>query len=900
MQRICEKEMQQFEKEHINAVRAMSPECMVLLKNEKVLPLDSSCRLALYGSGARHTIKGGTGSGDVNVRHFVNVEEGLEKAGFEITTKDWLDAYDRVMEQAKKSFADELMAKAAASGLPLFLFLMGKVVSEPDYELPLVGDGNTAVYVLARNSGEGTDRTDTAGDIRLTETEIRDIRVLNEKYEKFILVLNVGGMVDLSPVRDVRAVLLMSQLGIASGDALADVLLGKTYPSGKLTMTWAALGDYPSSEGFGDPDDTLYREGIYTGYRWFDRIGTKPVYPFGYGLGYTTFSIGPARIEKCGENIAVRAAVKNTGRTAGKETVQVYYSAPAGRLDKPYQELAAFAKTRELRPGEEQELLLSFAAADMASFDEKNAFYVLEKGRYVIRVGNSSRDTHIAGIVVLDEDVVTERVRSICREPVVEEKLPTGSHISYAAEAGAEERAYVITFGAAEIACVEHRYSGDDCRKEDLWGTDCRRTDSFRTDDQKTGIQKEDSQSEKGRGSQAAAAENLREKNTRGGILWKDVREGRRTVSEFVSSLSDEQLAYLCIGAYQNTGGHAGTGVIGNAGMLVAGAAGETTHWLDDLGMESLIMADGPAGLRLSTCYTLGGDGMARSATMPFSTGLEDYLEIPGMESMKEAMKKQVEDASGRLYYQYAAAIPIGTALAQSWNEELCMACGDLIGSEMELFGINLWLAPGLNIQRSPLCGRNFEYYSEDPVVSGLVATAITAGVQKHAGCGTTIKHYMCNNQETNRYFSNSVVNERAIREIYLKGFEICVKKAQPHALMTSYNLINGEHTCSSVPLLRQILRDEWGFKGIVMSDWRVTASTRKNNGRYACASAAGCVKAGNDIVMPGGDEDKQDILSALSNPEHPYTLTRADLLACAERVCCMCAKLARHTLTLG
>ncbi len=874
MKRICEKEMQQFEKEHMDAVRAMSPECMVLLKNEKVLPLGRPGRIALYGSGARHTVKGGAGSGDVNVRHFVNVEEGLKNAGFEITTGDWLDAYDRVLEQAKKRFADELTARAAASGMPLFLFLMGKVAPEPDYELPLDGEGDTAVYVLARNSGEGTDRTDTAGDIRLTGTEIRDIRMLNEKYERFVLVLNVGGMVDLSPVRDVRAVLLMSQLGIASGDALADVLLGKTYPSGKLTMTWAALCDYPSAEGFGDPDDTLYREGIYTGYRWFDRSGTEPVYPFGYGLGYTAFSVEPAGFAKSGGNIVVRAVVKNTGRTAGKETVQAYYSAPEGRLGKPYQELAAFAKTRELLPGEEQELILSFAAADMASFDEKNAFYVLEKGRYTVRVGNCSRDTHIAGIAEFGEDIVTERVRSICRGTVVEEKAPAGGPIGYADEAGEAERACVIAFDAAEIACAEHRYTEDDRRAEDRQREDDRKTGGRETD-----CREADCGEEKGRNA-----------GGQGGISWKDVREGRRTVNEFVSSLSDEQLAYLCIGAYRDTGGSAG--VIGDSGMLVAGAAGETTHWLDDLGMESLIMADGPAGLRLSTCYTLGEDGMARSAAMPFSTGLEEYLEIPGMESMKEAMKKQVKDANGRLYYQYAAAIPIGTALAQSWNEELCVACGDLIGSEMELFGVNLWLAPGLNIQRSPLCGRNFEYYSEDPVVSGLTAAAITAGVQKHAGCGTTIKHYMCNNQETNRYFSNSVVNERAIREIYLKGFEICVKKARPHALMTSYNLLNGEHTCSSRPLLTQVLRDEWGFGGIVMSDWRVTAGMRKNDGKYSCASAAGCVKAGNDIVMPGGDEDKQDILAALSDPAHPYALTRAELSACAERVCGIVRKL--------
>lgn len=213
---------------------------------------------------------------------------------------------------------------------------MGKVVSEPEYELPLEGEGDTAIYMLARNSGEGTDRADVPGDIRLTETEIRDICILNEKYEKFVLVLNVGGMVDLSPVKDIKAVLLMSQLGTSTGDALADVLLGKAYPSGKLTMTWADLKDYPSTEGFGDQDDTLYREGIYVGYRYFDRTGKAPVYPFGYGLGYTTFSIEPKGLEADAKTVTVTVTVKNTGSAAGKEVVQVYYSAPSGKLLQRY------------------------------------------------------------------------------------------------------------------------------------------------------------------------------------------------------------------------------------------------------------------------------------------------------------------------------------------------------------------------------------------------------------------------------------------------------------------------------------------------------------------------------------------------------------------------------------
>ena len=251
------------------------------------------------------------------------------------------------------------------------------------------------------------------------------------------------------------------------------------------------------------------------------------------------------------------------------------------------------------------------------------------------------------------------------------------------------------------------------------------------------------------------------------------------------------------------------------------------------------------------------------------------------------------EEAGGETYYQYCTAIPIGTGLAQSWNEELVKQCGDLVGKEMEQFGTHVWLAPAMNIFRSPLCGRNFEYYSEDPLLSGSIAAAMTLGVQAHKGCATTIKHFACNNQETNRYFSNSRVSERALREIYLKGFEICVKHSQPHFIMTSYNLINGEHACNSKDIQTYTLRDDWGFAGVVMTDWLVTGGMGASGEKWPCASAAGNVKAGNDITMPGIPSDKNDMLKALEDPTHPYALSRAELQLSAKRVLEMILKLA-------
>ncbi len=788
--------IQDFEIEHIRKVREAAPECMVLLKNEGVLPLKKKGKIALYGSGARRTIKGGTGSGDVNVRHFVNVEEGLENAGFEITTKGWLDAYDEAVEAAGSAYFKVLRKQADAAGVNPLLFAMGKAAPEPEYDFPLDGEGDTAIYVLARISGEGSDRSLGEGDISLTKTEIRDILALNRKYENFVLVLNTGGMVDLSPVLSVPAVLLMGQLGTPSGDVLADVLTGKSYPSGKLTMTWTDIEDYPSTKGFADPDDTDYGEGIYVGYRFFDTEKKAVAWPFGYGIGYTDFSLSDPETAVSDGKVRASVTVTNTGSFRGKETVQVYYSAPEGKLDKPYQELAAYVKTRELEPGESERVEAEWALSDMSSFDEADNRWILEAGDYVIRVGNHSRNTVIAGTVSLKETLVTGEAwkESGSAEPVPE-------------------------YTAAEP------------------------------------------------------------------FSWDRVKSGEKSVEEFAASLTDGQLAYLCIGAYKDSEDL--MEVIGNASTKVAGAAGETTGYLEDTGLPAVIMADGLAGLRLSTSYTVK-DGVAKGGS---SLG-GDMMKVFTPEELAAMAASGTQDEDETVYYQYCVAIPIGTALAQSWNDSLAESMGDLVGSEMEIFGIHAWLAPALNIHRSPLCGRNFEYYSEDPLIAGKMAAAITRGVQKHPGRATTIKHFACNNQETNRYFSNSIVSKRAMREIYLKGFEICVKEAQPHFIMTSYNLINGVHACNRRDLLTDILRREWGFEGVVMTDWLVTGGMGERGTKWPCASAAGNVKAGNDITMPGIPSDRRDILSALSDPSHPYALTRADLLTSAIRVLRMILKL--------
>ncbi|MBE6969963.1 MAG: glycoside hydrolase family 3 protein, partial [Ruminococcaceae bacterium] len=232
----------------------------------------------------------------------------------------------------------------------------------------------------------------------------------------------------------------------------------------------------------------------------------------------------------------------------------------------------------------------------------------------------------------------------------------------------------------------------------------------------------------------------------------------------------------------------------------------------------------------------------------------------------------------------------IGTALAQSWNTELAEGCGDVVGSEMERFGVHFWLAPALNIHRSILCGRNFEYFSEDPLISGKMAAAITCGVQKHPGCAATIKHFCANNQETNRYTNNSLVSERALREIYLRGFEICVREAQPLGLMTSYNLLNCEHTSERRDLCEDILRSEWGYRGIIMTDWLISLMPASKDSPYRKAKAALIAAASGELVMPGDKKNVKDILSALQSGE----LTRSQLEVNASRLYRVWKKLAR------
>ena len=790
--------METYEVDHLSIVRALAPECMVLLRSDGAFPLAQPGEIALFGSGARHTVKGGTGSGDVNSRHVASIEEGLEAAGFSIVTRPWLDAYDRVRDHARQDFIAGIRAEAAERGVPAIMVGMGSVMPEPEYTIPLDvdtdADPRTAVYVLARISGEGSDRAPEAGDLRLTDTEIRDILTLNERFERFLLVLNVGGVVDLSPVEGVTNILLLSQLGASIGDVFADVLLGRTYPSGKLAATWAAWDEDDQIGDFGDPDDTHYREGVYVGYRFYDSVGKEPLFPFGFGLGYTTFDVQTRQVSLDGARVSIDVDVANTGESPGKETVQVYVSVPAGRLDQPLQALAGFAKTDEIAPGAAAQVTIDVDLTDLASYDAAARATILEAGRYLLRAGTSSRHLRPVAVVALARDATVRRLAGDLGEPGFTDWKP-------------EAPAVLDIPAGLPVLAVDP--------------ADLRRPDVAEPDEQ-------------------------------------TAPEGFSEALTLARGLSDDDLIYTVLGDYRR--GEESGSIIGAASTAVIGAAGQTTTRIP--GLPSVIMADGPAGLRLAPAYGVDAEGPFSLSDSSLPASFLELMDDAGREALGVADEPELREPA-EIREQYTTAIPIGTALAQSWNPALAQRLGDVVGAEMERFGVDLWLAPAFNLHRTALCGRNFEYLSEDPLLSGRIAAAIARGVQSHPGRGVTVKHLACNNQETNRLNSNSNVSPRALRDLYLRAFEICVRQARPAAVMTSYNLINGVHTSESAELLEAILRQEWGFDGLVMTDWVVDGMTRSDM-KHPRATAAASVKAGNELFMPGGEPDRENLLAAL------------------------------------
>ena len=796
--------------------RTIAAEGMVLLKNDGVLPLDAHSSIALYGYGAKYTIKGGTGSGDVAARHVVSVYEGLKNAGFTVTNEEYLYRYDIKYQTVRKEWEENILRR---TGSPIYYRkLYYEHASNP--LIPPKGlagieksSADIALYVISRISGEFADRKNIKGDYLLSEDEAESISLLSRLYPKVVLILNVGGVVDLSILDEVNisAVILMGQAGSQGGNALADILTGQVNPSGRLTDSWAyRYGDYPNSATFshnnGNVSEEPYTEGIYVGYRYFDSFEIPVRFPFGYGLSYTDFEVTPGGMQVETGSISVMLKIQNTGNCLGKYTALLFASCPDARYDKERRRLVAFGKTPLLAPNEICELSLSFPVRGLRSYHAGRSEYYMEAGEYYIFYGGDIANLKLMGALTLSDNVILEKLKNICP---LNEALKT-----ILPDKGLSEN--------FRNECHK-RVSGLSILSIDDIVPDCQYADY--NGDRLPASYKDDK-------------------------IW-----------DMIKHMSLYEKASLVCGRLKDGVGD----TIGSASASVPGAAGETIVSLyEKYGLKNIVMADGPAGLRLTTKYQLDDAGQ------PI---ILDQIQ----KLLNRCFGHDFIDEHKTTYYQYTTALPVGTLLAQSFDCRVWDIVGEVVADELKEFNINLWLAPGMNIHRNPLCGRNYEYYSEDPYLTGMIAAEITKSIQKDPSLGVTLKHFACNNQEENRMHSSSLVTERALREIYLTGFEIAVRESGPAAIMTSYNKLNGLHTANSYDLCTAVARLEWGFDGIFMTDWQTT-----NNG--GGSSAAKCMTAGNDLVMPGKQGDIKEIIDAV-NCEGDLNLDEKHLDACVYRI---------------
>ena len=862
---------------HAQTSMQIAKEGFVLLENNNnALPIAAEGNIALFGIGAIQTTKGGTGSGAVNNRIVyedgsvvegeaiaVSILDGFKNAGYNVLTQDYLVGLDEANPHNTSGLG--MGASNLADDTDI------TTVFTDDDLAALAAETDTAFYTIRRNAGEGADRV-IDNDYNLSENELNNIKKLSETFDKVVVLLNVVNC-DASWFAEsgADALVLVSNPGELGGDALVSVLNGETNPSGKLVDTWAkSIHDWPSTEYFSNinPDDPwadqveFYAEDIFVGYRYFDTFNADAVlYPFGYGLSYTTFDIAVDDVVADAQYTTVTATVTNTGDRAGKEVVEVYFSAPEGTLLKPYQELIAYGKTDILEPGASQTLKITFQTTEMSSYSEELAAYIMEAGDYVVRVGNSSRNTVPAAVITLDETAVTEQLQNNMKIDRFG-AYPSGSRNAYpemtqegnvakfnelhdafmAAGAsgqgldGGSDAAIALTLAASDIIATDpYAEKGVDAMANDVpvYVSATTEIDKAGTVGYDFALGKEYNiipvyYGADGTESAEAPAElaNYRVKSgseedgTAEYYTLMDVQKGDITLEQFISGLSISEMADIVEGGSkspnangQSSGGQspntkkAGQDVVDYTNSeAVDGQAGQTVGlYVASRYIPTITNADGPAGLRISQSYTT---------------------------------------LDGEAAYQYCTAYPIGTMIAQTWNSDLAYTMGQNVGQEMEHYGVTQWLAPGMNIHRNPMCGRNFEYYSEDPLIAGMTGGYEALGVQSNTGVGVTFKHFAGNDQENSRNSQNDVVSERAFREIYLKQFETAVKISNAMGIMTTYGLVNGVPTANDYELLENILRTEWGFDGLVMTDW----------GGSGGMTDFLAMHSGNDLIMPGGD----------------------------------------------
>ena len=758
----------------ISAVaRKTAGEGIVLLKNDGVLPFKSDDVVSVFGRVQNDYFYVGYGSGgDVKPPYRISLMEGLKQNGKIAINEDLASIYS---QWSNDNPPDEGFWGHWPMNFPE-MPISAETVKEAREK------SNVALVVIGRAAGEDREQKLKKGSFLLTNDERALLDKVTAEFSKVVVLLDTGNVIDMSWTEEyadkLSAILIAWQGGMESGNAVADILSGDVNPSGKLTDTIArSYDDYPSSKDFGKRKFNNYTEDIYVGYRYFSTFAQdKVLFPFGYGLSYTTFN-AEGNVEFDGRNGTVKAVVENTGNVAGKEVVQVYIEAPQGKLGKALRSMVAFEKTDLIESGDKAELTLHFNLEDLMSYDDKGytgyrSCYIAETGEYKVYLGSNVRDAKLIGTFNLDTLHVVGADESC---PV---RIEHQFDVLYPEfKDGKYEKAYRPV--AVETRCLKDRIL--DRLPEEI--------------EQKVDFNMD----------------------------FCDVKAGVLSMDRFIASLSDDELEMLSHGDYKM---NSPLGASGNAGVF-----GGITEGLRARHIPPVTTTDGPSGIRLLT---------------------------------------------------RASLLPCGTALASTWNKKLIEELYTEVSKEMIDRGSDVLLAPGMNIHRDPLCGRNFEYLSEDPVLTGYMASAIVKGIQSQ-GVSACPKHFACNSQETNRNRNDSRVSERALREIYLKAFKIVIDEANPHLMMVSYNRINSVLNSNNYDLTTTILRDEWGYEGLVTTDWwMVNEKSPEFEGVKANAYR---LRSQVDVFMPGGERlfgrGDNSILGALKKG----ALTRGEMQRGARNV---------------
>ena len=798
--------------------RKIAEESIVLLKNaDHILPLKEKKEITFFGRTQIGTLYSGNGSGGANIAGCGTILEECEKRGIkpESLLKEFYE-YKASAEQVTEEdeFDWTKVSEMVNSGIMYEIF--GKYKAPLDeYDVPetlifqAAEKTDTAIFVIGRNSGgEECDRH-LPEDYYLTRSEESLLKDICTHFANVVIVLNVNGLIDLSWMKkyaSIKSLLFIGIPGEEGASALAGILTGETNPSGKLAVTIAEhYEDYPSADhfswdkehlenildyesyglsseengstGFTKSPVTVYWEDIYTGYRYFDTFGKQVLYPFGYGLSYTAFAISDALVKKQNGGILVTADVKNIGEMSGKEVIQIYLSKvyPAEGVERPYQELKGFEKTSDLAPGEKEQVKIWIPWRELAVYDEERAAWVIESGDYLLKMGNSSRDTFVKGLICVEKTILAEQ----CTNCLNITECNNGKIEFLTQKENDAEMASVLNITE---------------QNKDVSGQNI----IFVTPEDVHDVQE----------NRKCGKETISKAET-----TVSEREKERNLAE----LSIKELAALCVGYGPGTP-FAAVGdrsdpstIFDDEGKPMTtnshptGYPGYVSPAIEEKGIKSVFYKDGPAGI--------GG-----------------------------------------------VAWPTEMLIACSFDKKLWQMFGDAVGKECEDQQVNVWLAPAVNLHRNPLCGRNFEYFSEDPYLTGVCACEITKGVQNSRPVIVCPKHFAANEQETFRRGNagknvdavDSILTERALREQYLKPFEMLVKDAGIACIMTSFNKINGSFSGGSHDLCTHILREEWGFEGAVVTDW---------GDMDMVVDGADAVAAGNDIVMPGGPPVIRQIL---------------------------------------